>query len=104
MWQIVQFICSQTPRAPLHGFAHWHVGTNGNSTIGTHRIDDNQQAIVGPGSQFHATVLQVKWEVEDNNLTVTLKNGWRVPCYHAGVLQQNFRFMNDGKVTVSTAV
>lgn len=69
----------------------------------THRVDDDQQSIVCPGSQFHATVLQVEWEMEDNNLTVALKDGWRVPCYHPSVLQQAFSFMDDGKVTVSTA-
>lgn len=41
--------------------------------------------------------------MEDNNLTVTLKDGRRVPCYHPIVLQQDFSFMDDGKVTVSTA-
>ncbi len=41
--------------------------------------------------------------MKDNDLTVTLKDGRRVPCYQAGVLQQDFSFMDDGKVTVSTA-
>lgn len=41
--------------------------------------------------------------MEDNDLTVTLKDGRRVPCYHPSVLQQDFGLMDDGKVTVSTA-
>lgn len=41
--------------------------------------------------------------MEDNNLTVTLKDGWRVPCYLPTVLQQDFGFMDDGEVTISTA-
>lgn len=41
--------------------------------------------------------------MEDNNLTVTLKDGRRVPSYHPIVLQQDFSFMDDGKVTISTA-
>lgn len=69
----------------------------------THWVDDDQQSIIGPCSQFHATVLQVEREMEDNNLTVTFKDGRRVPCYHPGVLQQDFGFMDDGEVTISTA-
>lgn len=41
--------------------------------------------------------------MEDNNLTVTLKDGWRVPRYLPSVLQQDFGLMDDGKVPVSTA-
>lgn len=41
--------------------------------------------------------------MEDDDLTVTLKDGWRVPRYHSSVLQQDFSFMDDGKVTISTA-
>ena len=41
--------------------------------------------------------------MEDNDLTVTLEDGWRVPRYHAVVLQQDFGFVDDGKVAVSTA-
>lgn len=65
-------------------------------------VNDNQPSVIRPGSQFHGTVLQVKGEVEDSNLTVALKDGWRVPCYHPGVLQQDFSLMDDGKVTIST--
>lgn len=67
----------------------------------THRIDDDQQPIICPRPQFHATVLQVKWEMEHDNLTVTLKDGWRVPCDRPIALQQDFSFMDDGKVTIS---
>lgn len=69
----------------------------------THWVDDNQQAIVGPGSQFHATVLHVKREMEDNNLTVALEDGWRVPDDLPSVLQQDFSFVDDGKVAIGAA-
>ena len=69
----------------------------------THWVDNDQQSIICPGAQFHATVLQVEREMEDDNLTVALKDGWRVPCYQPSVLQQAFGFVDDGKVTVSTA-
>lgn len=41
--------------------------------------------------------------MEDDDLTVALKDGRRVPRYHPRVLQQDFSFMDDGKVAVSTA-
>lgn len=69
----------------------------------TYWVDDNQQSIVGPGSQFHATVLQVKREMEDNNLTVALEDGWRVPNNLPSVLQQDFSFVDDGKVAIGAA-
>lgn len=69
----------------------------------THWVDDNQQAIVGPRSQFHATVLHIKREMEDNNLTVALEDGWRVPDDLPSVLQQDFSFMDDGKVAIGAA-
>lgn len=40
--------------------------------------------------------------MENDNLTVTLIDGWRVPCYHPSVFQQDFSFMDDGKITIST--
>lgn len=69
----------------------------------THWVDDDQQSVIRPGSQLHATVLQVKGEMEDNNLTVALKDGRRVPCDHPRVLQQDFSLVDDGKVAVGTA-
>lgn len=81
----------------------YHKGDRSVIIIDTHWVDDDQQPIVRPGSQFHATVLQVKGEMEDDDLTVALKDGRRVPRYHPRVLQQDFSFMDDGKVTVSTA-
>lgn len=69
----------------------------------THWVDDDQQSIIRPGSQFHATVLQVKREMEDNDLTVTLKDGRRIPCYLSCVLQKYFGFMDDGEISISTA-
>lgn len=69
----------------------------------THWVDDNQPSIVGPGSQFHATVLHIKREMEDNNLTVALEDGWRVPNNLASVLKQDFSFMDDGKVAIGAA-
>lgn len=65
-------------------------------------IDDNQVAIIGPGTKLHAAVLQVEGEVQHDDLTVTLEDGRGVPRDHASVLQQHFRLVNDGKVTVST--
>ena len=41
--------------------------------------------------------------MEDNDLTVTLKDGRGVPRYHPSVLQQDFSFMDDSKVPISTA-
>lgn len=41
--------------------------------------------------------------MQDNNLTVTLKDGRRVPRYHPSVLQQHFGFMDDSKVAVGAA-
>ena len=41
--------------------------------------------------------------MEDDDLAVTLEDGRRVPGDHAGVLQQDFGFMDDGEVTVSAA-
>lgn len=41
--------------------------------------------------------------MEDNNLTVTLKDGRRVPCDQPSVLQQDFGFVDDGKVAIGTA-
>lgn len=41
--------------------------------------------------------------MEDNDLTVTLKDGWRVPCYQSSVLQQDFSLMDDSEVAVGAA-
>lgn len=68
-----------------------------------YRIDDDQVSIIGPGAELHAAVLEVKWEVQHNDLTVALEDGGWVPCDHPSVLQKHFGLMNDGKVTVSTA-
>lgn len=69
----------------------------------THRVDDDQQSIIRPCSQLHAAVLHVEREVQHNDLTVTLKDGRRVPGDQPGVLQQDFSLMDDGKVAVSAA-
>ena len=50
-------------------------------------VDDHQGAVVGPGAQLHAAVLEVKGEVQHDDLTVALEDGWRVPRDHARVLQ-----------------
>lgn len=41
--------------------------------------------------------------MEDNNLTVALEDGWRVPNNLPSVLQQDFSFVSDGKVAISAA-
>lgn len=41
--------------------------------------------------------------MEDNDLTVTLKDGWRVPRNHPGVFQQDFSLMDDGKISIRAA-
>lgn len=41
--------------------------------------------------------------MEDNNLTVALEDGWRVPNNLASVLKQDFSFMDDGKVAIGAA-
>lgn len=69
----------------------------------THRVDGDQQAVVCPCSQLHAAVLHVEWEVQDDDLAVTLENGWRVPVDQPGVVQQDFSLVDDGEVAVSTA-
>lgn len=38
--------------------------------------------------------------MEDNNLTVALEDGWRVPNNLPSVLQQDFSFVFDGKVAI----
>lgn len=81
----------------------FRVHTHTRVILQTHWVDGDQQSIIRPGSQFHAAVLQVEREMEDDNLTVTLKDGRRVPRYHPVVLQQDFSFMDDGEVTVSAA-
>lgn len=66
-------------------------------------IDDDQVSIVGPGTQLHAAVLEVKGEMQHDDFTVALEDGRWVPCDHSCVLQQHFGLVNDGKVSVSTA-
>lgn len=68
-----------------------------------HRVDDDEQSVVRPGAQFHAAVLQVKGEMQDDDLAVALEDGRRVPRYHPGVLQQDFGLVDDGKVAIGTA-
>lgn len=68
----------------------------------THRVDDDQQAVVRPRSQLHAAVLHVEWEVQDDDLAVTLENGRRVPGDQSGVVQQDFSLVDDGEGAVST--
>lgn len=41
--------------------------------------------------------------MEDNNLTVALEDGWRVPNNLPSVLQQDFSFVDDGKVAIGAA-
>lgn len=41
--------------------------------------------------------------MEDNNLTVALEDGWRVPNNLPSVLQQDFSFVFDGKVAIGAA-
>lgn len=65
-------------------------------------IDNDQVSIVGPGSQLHSAVLEVKREVQHNDFTVAFEDGRRVPCDHARVLQQHFGLMDDGKVSIGT--
>ena len=67
-----------------------------------HRVDDHQGAVVGPGAQLHAAVLQVEGEVQHDDLTVALEDGGWVPGDLPGVLQQNLGLVDDGKVPVST--
>lgn len=52
-----------------------------------YRVDDNQVTVVGPYAELHAAVLQVKREVNDNDLTVALKDGRRIPSDEPGVFQ-----------------
>lgn len=66
-------------------------------------VDDDQVSIVGPGTQLHTTVLEVKGEMQHNDFTVALEDGRRVPRDQSSVLQQHFGLVNDGKVTVSAA-
>lgn len=73
------------------------------TSCATHWVDDHQQSIVGPGSQFHTAVLHVKWEMEDDDLAVALEDGWRVPDDLPSVLQQDFGFVDDGKVAIGAA-
>lgn len=66
-------------------------------------VHDDQVSVISPGPELHGAVLEVKGEVQHNDLTVTLKDGRWVPRDHSSVLQQHFGLMNDGKVTISTA-
>ena len=65
-------------------------------------IDHDQVSIVGPGSHFHAAVLEVKREMQHDDFTVAFEDGGRVPRDHARVLQQHFGLVDDGKVTIGT--
>lgn len=67
-----------------------------------YRIDNDQVSIVGPGSQLHGAVLEVKGEMQHNDFTVAFEDGGRVPRDHARVLQQHFGLVDDGEVTVGT--
>lgn len=68
-----------------------------------YRVDDNQVAVVGPYAKFHAAVLQVEREINYNDLTVALKDGWRIPGDQPSVFQQDLRLVHDGEVSISTA-
>lgn len=65
-------------------------------------INDNEVSIVGPGSQLHAAVLEVKREMQHNDFTVAFEDGRWVPRDHARVLQQHLGLVDDGKVTIGT--
>lgn len=68
-----------------------------------YRVDDDQVAIIGPYAELYAAVLQVKREVNYDNLAVALKDGWRIPGNQPGVFQQDLRLVHNGEVSVSTA-
>lgn len=67
-----------------------------------YRVDDDQVAVISPGTQLHGAVLEVEGEMQHNDFTVAPENGRWVPCDHPGVLQQHFGLMNNGEVTIST--
>ena len=46
----------------------------------------------------------VKGKVGDDDLAVAFKDGGRWPCDVAGVVQEHFGELDDGKVTICTTV
>lgn len=70
----------------------------------TYRVDGHHGAIVSPGAQLHAAVLLVKGKVGDDDLAVAFKDGWRSPRDVACVVQEHFGELDNGEVTVCTAI
>lgn len=69
-----------------------------------YRVDGHDRAVIGPGAQLHAAVLLIKGKVGDDDLTVALEDGRRRPRDVAGVVQQHFGELDDGKVTICTTM
>lgn len=82
---------------------HLHSAVCDSVCVCVYRVDDNQVSIVGPYAELHAAVLQIKREVNDHNLTVALKDGWRIPRDQPGVFQQDLCLVHNGEVSISTA-
>lgn len=74
------------------------------SEVGTYRVNGHHRAVIGPGAQLHAAVLFIKGKVGDNDLTVAFEDGRRCPCDVARVVQEHFGELDNGKVTICTAI